>query len=228
MVGGGRAETQCLLKQRQVTPTLWVSPVLRQATPTPAVLSFSTSFSRPSHLYSTSTGAAFHLHLSDAFFLQVVVSHSIPTDGFPADACTLKPLRSTLHLDQIDDILHYLDSLESVINHGSEDVSASIQNFGFFSLATAPCPSLADNSGCAAPSLPKALSPADDYDLFLDPGSTLISSEPCGDNPEIEAAWNLCTLHDEYELPLDFPPRQNLAALDMPPTIIPVKLRKVY
>ncbi|KAH8427435.1 Zn(II)2Cys6 transcription factor domain-containing protein [Aspergillus melleus] len=139
-----------------------------------------------------------------------------------------EPLRSTLHLDQIDGILRYLDSLESVINHGREDVSASIQNFGFFSLATAPCSSLADNSGCAAPSLPKALSLADDYDLFFDPGSTLTSSEPCGDNPEIEAAWNLCTLHDEHELPLDFPPRQDLAAPDMPPTIIPVKLRKLY
>ncbi|KAI9044126.1 fungal specific transcription factor domain-containing protein [Aspergillus affinis] len=133
------------------------------------------------------------------------MSHSLRR-LLPAD-----PLRSLLDLDQIDDIIRYLDSLESVINHGSEDVSASIQNFGVFSLATASYLSLADDPGCAAPSLSKAFSPEGGYDLIFDSGSTLINSEPSHDNPETEAAWNLCTLYDENELPLDFPPQQDSA-----------------
>ncbi|KAH1914330.1 hypothetical protein KXV48_009654, partial [Aspergillus fumigatus] len=51
-----------------------------------------------------------------------------------------EPPQSTLDWDQVDGILRYLDSLESVINSSSEEVSANIQNFGVFSLASASCP----------------------------------------------------------------------------------------
>ncbi|KAH2165248.1 hypothetical protein KXV74_005709 [Aspergillus fumigatus] len=132
-----------------------------------------------------------------------------------------EPPQSTLDWDQVDGILRYLDSLESVINSSSEEVSANIQNFGVFSLASASCPAPVDDPSTTAPYMPKDFQLENGYELNFDPDPVLIGSESSHDNSEAEAAWNLCNLHGE-QLPLDFPPQQVLApsAISVPPGIV--------
>ncbi|KAH1413754.1 hypothetical protein KXW40_003773 [Aspergillus fumigatus] len=131
-----------------------------------------------------------------------------------------EPPQSTLDWDQVDGILRYLDSLESVINSSSEEVNANIQNFGVFSLASASCPPPVHDPSTTAPYMPKDFQLENGYELNFDPDPVLIESESSHDNSEAEAAWNLCNLHGE-QLPLDFPPQQDLApsAISVPPGI---------
>ena len=134
----------------------------------------------------------------------------------------LEPPQSSLDWDQVDGILRYLDSLESVIHPSSEDVSANIQNFGVFSLAQGPCPTLSGHLGATAPGMPKALQPDSGYELPFELGSMLMDSDPSHGSSKAEAAWNLCNLHGG-DLSLATPPHRELAPSTIPlaPGLVP-------
>ncbi|KAJ5863096.1 hypothetical protein N7455_007164 [Penicillium solitum] len=127
-----------------------------------------------------------------------------------------EPLEYTLDWDQVDGILHYLDSLESVVNPRSEDVSANIQNFGVFRVQQSTSEGV-DEHNVTPPCTAEACQPEDGYDLIFDPESVSMESEPWNDNSEAGAAWSLCNLHGQ-PLTLDFTQQQELAhAVPVPP-----------
>lgn len=121
----------------------------------------------------------------------------------------LEPIEYALHWEQVDGILHYLDSLESVVNPRSEDVSANIQNFGVFRVQQS-IPSGVHDLNVTAPCTTELCQPDDGYDIIFDPESVSIESEPWNDNSEAGAAWSLCNLHGQ-PLALDFTQQQELA-----------------
>lgn len=121
----------------------------------------------------------------------------------------LEPLEYALAWDQVDGILHYLDSLESVVNPSSEDVSANIQNFGVFRVQQS-ISSAVDELNVTAPCTTEVCQPENGYDLIFDPESVSIESDPWSDNSEAGAAWSLCNPHGQ-PLTLDFTRQQDLA-----------------
>ncbi|KAJ5688067.1 hypothetical protein N7536_010686 [Penicillium majusculum] len=128
----------------------------------------------------------------------------------------LMPAEYTLDWDQVDGILHYLDSLESVVNPRSEDVSANIQNFGVFRVQQSTSEGV-DEHNVTPPCTAEVCQPEDGYDLIFDPESVSMESEPWNDNSEAGAAWSLCNLHGQ-PLTLDFTQQQELAhAVPVPP-----------
>ncbi|KAJ5161818.1 hypothetical protein N7492_007210 [Penicillium capsulatum] len=92
------------------------------------------------------------------------------------------PLQSPLELGQIDDILRYLDSLELVVNAPNEDVSASIKNFGVFSLENRPPNTLGEDLPVvsATPCVPNAFQPGDEYDHLLISSPGLANGDSTG------------------------------------------------
>ncbi|RDW81022.1 Zn(II)2Cys6 transcription factor [Aspergillus mulundensis] len=139
------------------------------------------------------------------------------TDDLP-EASTARSLRrllpvespkTILDIDQVDGILRYLDSLELVVDSSGDQASASIQNFGVFSLAQGPCQVQVENIS----SITKDHQLQHGNELIFDE-SALIPSDHSSDNPEAEAAWNLCNLH-EQDLPLDFLYQEDLATADL-------------
>ncbi|KAJ5170858.1 uncharacterized protein N7500_003641 [Penicillium coprophilum] len=119
-----------------------------------------------------------------------------------------EPLEYALDWDQVDGILHYLDSLESVLNPRSEDVSANIQNFGVFRVQPNTSSGV-DQLNTTTPCATEVCQPGNGYDLIFEPESVSIQSESWSDNSEAGAAWSLCTLHGQ-PLNLDFT-QQDLA-----------------
>lgn len=104
------------------------------------------------------------------------------------------PLEYALEWDQVDNIIRYLDSFESVVNPRSEGVSANIENFGVFQ---APRATSDDQTNIPYPRKPEACSLGDGYNVIFDPESVSIESELWADDADAEAAWELCNLYEQ-------------------------------
>lgn len=131
------------------------------------------------------------------------------------------PLQSTLELGRIDDILRYLDSLELVVNSQREDVSASINNFGVFSLEKRPSATLVDdlNIASSATGISNDSQSDGDYEYILDPCPGPMTTLP-NESLETEAAWNLCNLHGQ-QFAACFSPEQALATPNSADPVLP-------
>lgn len=103
------------------------------------------------------------------------------------------PLEYALEWDQVDNIIRYLDSFESVVNPRSEGVSANIENFGVFQVPRAT----SDQTNISYPRKPEAYSLGDGYNVIFDPESVSIESELWADDADAEAAWELCNLYEQ-------------------------------
>lgn len=104
------------------------------------------------------------------------------------------PLEYALEWDQVDNIIRYLDSFESVVNPRSEGVSANIENFGVFQI---PRVTSDDHTNISYPRKPEACSLGDGYNVIFDPESVSIESELWTDDADAEAAWGLCNLYEQ-------------------------------
>ncbi|KAJ5747152.1 uncharacterized protein N7511_008848 [Penicillium nucicola] len=112
----------------------------------------------------------------------------------------LEPIQSVLGWNQVDGILRYIDSLESVVNNRSEDVSANIQNFGVFSLQQN---SLLDSEQVPSPTA-KPTRRTGEYEFVGDPEVVSLDSAGTNDYSEADISWNLCN-STNHDLALEFP-----------------------
>ncbi|KAJ6043387.1 hypothetical protein N7499_005812 [Penicillium canescens] len=116
----------------------------------------------------------------------------------------VEPVQPVLGWNQVDGILRYIDSLESVVNTRSEDVSANIQNFGVFSLQqNSLLDSVQELSHTNTPTVKPVRRPGE-YEFVADPEVISLDSAGTNDYSEPEVAWDLCKLQG-HDFALEFP-----------------------
>lgn len=134
---------------------------------------------------------------------------------------TLEPPESTLDLDQVDGILRHLDSLECLASSRSQNLSASIENFGAFSLQEGSFLAHVDGLDVTRPSTTQIDQSDHGSALISGSGSGCLGYESLNDFFEPEAACELGDLH-EQPLPGDIPPQADpaVSAVSVLPEII--------
>jgi arginine metabolism regulation protein II len=106
--------------------------------------------------------------------------------------------------NQVDGILRYIDSLESVVNTHSEEVSANIQNFGVFGLRqNSLLDAVQELSHTNDPTVKPGRRPSE-YEFVADPEVNSLDSAGTNDYSEPEVAWDLCNLQG-HDFALEFP-----------------------
>ncbi|OQD85044.1 hypothetical protein PENANT_c011G09695 [Penicillium antarcticum] len=130
---------------------------------------------------------------------------------FFADADDLEPIQSVLAWNQVDGILRYIYSLESVVNTRSEDVSANIQNFGVFSIQPNCLVDSVQESSFTNSSTVKPVRRTGEYEFMADPDIISLVSTGIDNYPKAEVAWDLCN-PSGHDFVLEFP--QDHTAVD--------------
>lgn len=104
--------------------------------------------------------------------------------------CLEVPPQSILKWNQIDHILDYLDSLEPGVNH-SEDISASIKNFGVFSLDQQSAASRTNDRNIPSPA--SGVLNASEQVEFEHPCDSIAGSRHLPACSEAQAPWPIDT-----------------------------------